>query len=464
MCDEAANITDRILPNAPVRQWVLSLPFELRGLSATKPDVLTAMGRIFAEEIARATEHLTDIAGAKTGAISFPQRFGGSLNLHLHFHTLAIDGVFEKQGEGIRLHEAPPPATTDVARVARRVHDRALVWLRRHRYLDERPAEECGNDAPELLPIDAFAALALAGGTFVGRPFAPENEQERQDDALDRKERRFSATHNGFDVHCAVRIAAGDDQGRERLVRYCARPPFALERIEEMKDGRVAYRMKTPRRGSSHRVMTPVEFLARLAILVPPPYFPLVRYHGVFAARSSWRALVTPKPRDGKARRKKPKPCTAAPPSKAPPPTATGALPIPTSPQALPQAPANAAANAPPWLPVPPPHPAPQGPRAPPLACDDPTMITLAHWSRILDGALFATSSRVEWALLMRRSFGFDALRCPKCDAKMRVLATLTDPNAVKKILSHLGLPTEPPPRAPARDPTGQMDLGFHAA
>ena len=75
--------------------------------------------------------------------------------------------------------------------------------------------------------------------------------------------------------------------------RYCARPPFAEERIEELKDGRVAYLMKTPRSGRTHRVMSPVEFLARLAILIPPPFFPLVRYHGVFAARSSWRALVS---------------------------------------------------------------------------------------------------------------------------------------------------------------------------
>jgi hypothetical protein len=90
-----------------------------------------------------------------------------------------------------------------------------------------------------------------------------------------------------------------DDERRERLVRYCARPPFALSRIERMKDGRVAYHLKTPRRGKTHRVMTPVELLARLAILVPPPY------HGVFAARSSWRALVTPKPPDGVVRRKK---------------------------------------------------------------------------------------------------------------------------------------------------------------
>ena len=122
MCDEAATITDRILPNVPIRQYVLSLPFELRGLAAIKPDVLTAMGRIFAEEIARVTKRLAGVAGAETGAVSFPQRF------------------------------------------VRRVHDRALVWLRRHRYLDERTAEEHGNDPREQEPLDAFATLALAGG------------------------------------------------------------------------------------------------------------------------------------------------------------------------------------------------------------------------------------------------------------------------------------------------------------
>jgi hypothetical protein len=95
---------------------------------------------------------------------------------------------------------------------------------------------------------------------------------------MDRKEPRFSATYNDFDMHCAVGLAADDDKGRERLLRYCARPAFALEHIEPMKDGRIAYLMKTPRRGSTHRVMTPVEFLGRLAILVPPPRYPLVRY------------------------------------------------------------------------------------------------------------------------------------------------------------------------------------------
>ena len=462
MCDEAANITDRILPSAPVRQWVMSLPFELRGLAATKPDVLTALGRIFAEEVARATKRLAGVAGAETGAVSFPQRFGGSLNLHVHFHLLSLDAVFEKHGDGVRLHDAPPPSKQDVGDVVQRVHDRAIVWLRRHRYLDERRAEERGNEPPARAPIDALARLALAGGTFLGQPFVP---KDRTDDKIERKEPRFSASLNGFDAHCAVRIAADDDEGRERLIRYCARPPFALDRIEELKDGRIAYAMKTPRRGSTHRVMTPMEFMGRLAILVPPPYFPLVRYHGVFAARSSWRALVTPKPPGGVPRRKKPKPCASAS--------------LSTS---------KAASNATPALPtlapqanVPPPPPAPAAPRAPsaspapdvlrpsvadavPLASEAPTTITVKHWRRILDGELFASSSRVEWSVLMQRTFGFDALRCPTCDARMRVMSTITDLVVVKKILSHLGMRTDPLPRARSRDPTGQMDFGDHAA
>jgi hypothetical protein len=114
--------------------------------------------------------------------------------------------------------------------------------------------------APPNRRADGLVHLALVGGTFVSRPFAA--DERAGDEDLDRKELRFLATCNGFDVHCAVRVEARDDERWERVVRYCARPPFALERIEVMKDGRVAYRVKTPRRGRTHRVMTPVELLA----------------------------------------------------------------------------------------------------------------------------------------------------------------------------------------------------------
>src|SRR5438552_804248 len=57
---------------------------------------------------------------------------------------------------------------------------------------------------------------------------------------------------------------------------------FALFRRELMADGRIAYLLKTPRRGRTHRVMSPMAFMARLAAVIPPPKIPLVRYHGAF--------------------------------------------------------------------------------------------------------------------------------------------------------------------------------------
>ena len=67
-------------------------------------------------------------------------------------------------------------------------------------------------------------------------------------------------------------------------------------------------------------------------------------------------------------------------------------------------------------------------------------------------------------ALLLRRTHGVDALRCPRCTGRMRVRSTITDTSVVKKILAHLRLPTEPLPRARARDPTGQESFDVNAA
>jgi len=79
-----------------VRQFVLSLPFELRRIAAFKPVVLTALSRIFIDAVFavyRARAELEGIKGAKCGALTFVQRFGGSLNLNVHFHSIFLDGV-----------------------------------------------------------------------------------------------------------------------------------------------------------------------------------------------------------------------------------------------------------------------------------------------------------------------------------------------------------------------------------
>jgi hypothetical protein len=69
-----------------------------------------------------------------------------------------------------------------------------------------------------------------------------------------------------------------------------------LERLERLPDGRYAYRTKYTRNGRTHRVMSGTELLARIAALVPPPRYPLVRYHGCFAPAHIWRRSVVPRP------------------------------------------------------------------------------------------------------------------------------------------------------------------------
>jgi hypothetical protein len=258
-------------------------------------------------------------------------------------------------------------------------------------------------------------------------------------------------------------------------VRYCTRPPFALDRIEVLRDGRIAYRLKVARKGRTHRVMAAMDFMARLAALIPRPKIPLVRYHGVFAPRSSWRSLVTPKPPPGA----KPKPCPAAPAPQTP---ALPAAPASASSASTSGAASPVAATPAPAPPPPPPKtassvaaPAPAPTLAvatggltagavatEPVVTVDPTMISVAHWGRLEEGTLFAWSRRIEWAVMMKRTFGFNVLVCPRCGRKMRLLATITEPPVVRQILEHLGVRASPLPRAPARDPDAeQLDLGF---
>ena len=87
--------------------------------------------------------------------------------------------------------------------------------------LDERPAEERSNERAALSPMQDMTRIALSRGTFLARPFARKGKDA--DEPFADKPSRFAASYDGFDVHCGVRIGANDDEGRERLLRYCAR-------------------------------------------------------------------------------------------------------------------------------------------------------------------------------------------------------------------------------------------------
>jgi hypothetical protein len=224
--------------------------------------------------------------------------------------------------------------------------------------------------------------------------------------------------------------------------------------------------------------MRGVEFLARLAALICPPRCPLVRFAGVLAPRSAWRRQVVPKPRERIGA------CAAERAEKAPP--AAGKPDTPevnangrarddrrafTSPPPLLKA--EGVEDMPPAMPANDIETSAASLRAPrpgDVVQLAPDIIAVKHWERLLGGLLYAVRPRVDWATLLRRSLSVDVLECPKCHGRLRVLAVITEPASVQRILARLGLPTRAPPIARARDPTddllddeppGQLALGL---
>ena len=210
MAQTAAHLVDRVIPPVPVRQWVISVPKRLRCFLADRPETVAALTKIFLAEIERllcAAAGATPAANTPTaarprlGAVSFLHRFGSALNRHVHLHACVTDGVFVPPAAG-SANDAPPaflPARpinpADLAAVTERVRRRLIRWFRRTRLLDA-----------------AAAADMLAW------------------------------ENSGFSIDASVRIALIDRdvpsyfRSLEHLLRYCARPPFALERLSVTRD------------------------------------------------------------------------------------------------------------------------------------------------------------------------------------------------------------------------------------
>ena len=93
---------------------------------------------------------------------------------------------------------------------------------------------------------------------------------------------RCGAEADGFCLHAGTALPAYDREGVEHLLCYMCRAPVALDRLEELPDGRLLYRLKKRwRDGTDSIVFEPLEFLKRLTTLVPAPRFNMIRYSGV---------------------------------------------------------------------------------------------------------------------------------------------------------------------------------------
>jgi ribosomal protein S27E len=85
MAESAALLVDEVFPEQPVRQWVLSFPYPLRFLFASRPAI---MGQVLGIVYRGIATHLIKKAGfsrktAQAGAVTLIQRFGSALNLNI---------------------------------------------------------------------------------------------------------------------------------------------------------------------------------------------------------------------------------------------------------------------------------------------------------------------------------------------------------------------------------------------
>jgi Putative transposase len=359
-----------------------------------------------------ALHHLLDAVGLKAdeghgGAVTLIQRFGSAANLNIHLHGLLLDGVYRCGADGVpQFVEVGSPTDDEVHVLLQTIIARLMKMLTRRgvlvqdigqTYLAEPDAD--GEEARTLRALQAAAiTYRIAFGPRAGqkvltlRGATPRESAARQP---------LCADIDGFSLHAAVRVEAHDRKRLEQLCRYITRPALSDERVQLNAAGQVELKLKTPwRDGTTHLVMSPLEFMQRLAALVPRPRLHLIRFgvrvtslrevsgpplreHGVLAPNAKLRPLV-----------------------------------VPQDPPAQAQAATQAAATA---------------------QCEVDAVLARPH--------------RISWARLLKRVFDIDMQHCPNCGAgELKIIAAILERQVIEKILTHLGLDPQPPPRGRARE------------
>ena len=164
MTDTAVHLEQRVLPEVPLRQWVCSLPWRLRYLCGYDRKLCSEVASAFVGEMFRSLRRrakrllgLASVTDAHPGAVAAVHRADSALRLNVHFHVLALDGVYIRRSpDGPLVFRAlPTPTHAEVADVARRTADRI---------------EKMGHDPRTY--------LKLRVGLFGGEPWSEELRRE----------------------------------------------------------------------------------------------------------------------------------------------------------------------------------------------------------------------------------------------------------------------------------------------
>jgi hypothetical protein len=401
MAQTAANVVDHVLPqDVPLRQWVLTFPFELRARLGFDAELLSEVCGVVNAALLDFYDRALRDRGAgqgdsakrrrklQSGTITVVQRTSSDLRLNPHLHVVALDGVFAEEPEGSpSFIQLPELASIDVAEALTTIRSRVVRLLARRGVLETQTTGElelASHDA-----ADSDQALAqLSSAAVTGQPPAGPERRERAPLRLAAAPGPsitgpLCATDSGFSLHAATVARRDDPAGKQALVRYVLRPPLAKDRLALLDDGLVRITLKRSFNDGTFAVdLDPLSLMSRLAASVPAPGFNTVRYGGVLAPAAHWRPLVIP--------------------------------PLP-------------AADS-------------DGHSDEPLGDAKPT----ARPPR--------RSGWRPWAELLKRSFDID-LRCSQCNGRMKLKSFLTSPKSLRRLLIRLDEPLEVQGKASARGP-----------
>ena len=265
----AAFLTEKILPRVHYRQWVFTIPVELRLMMARNQQLLDVVHDICVRAlhalIRRKRRQKSD-EKYHPGSVTFVHRFGSTLNLNIHFHVISPDGAFNSAGEFEPVTIEHDDIESVLARIKRRIA----------KYLQSNEPEE--KDDP-LIHLDS------------------ENREKSQGDWM-QWPRPLLAADGGFSVHAERRIRASDRMALYNLCAYGARGAIAQKHLSyDAEKQVVTYELKRTIRGKDRLEFTPMAFLKKIASLIPPPRHHLTRLNGVFAPNHRLRSLIVPKPK-----------------------------------------------------------------------------------------------------------------------------------------------------------------------
>lgn len=421
MCNSAANLVDRVLPDVPYRQFVFTVPYDLRLPLARDAKLLGKVVSLFHEAVQRYQRERAKQLGydaVHSAIFTVIQRFGSSLNLHPHLHSLVPDGVFVLVHDKLVYVPLGAPRAEDLAKVIASVERRLVAWGRR---LQKKLRDKEGALHP---PTSTALDALMQAASFPCRVAHVDEHGGAREVSSYRSlfegssRSKLCARLDGFSLEAAVRIPAGHRIGLEKLCRYLLRPAIAYSRLSLTTRGLVAYKLKTKRRGATHIVMTALECVSRIAGLVAPPYIPLVRYAGLLAShhRLRTKAIALAKPvLDRRALV-----------------GVTRLLPR-TRRKSLQRARQVLLAEAPVSS---------SSTELPPLPSREPSLSTA-----------LVNPNYLPWALLLKRTFSCDVLACD-CGGTRRVVDILTveaDVAAIRRTLERIHLPSAPPTLHPPR-------------